>query len=470
MQQVDNPEYVSLIWSLRAILLFFLLDRLFKSAVDPRALFSPKTLIAGMFSGFYILDYYLTDHYEHQLYFSTTGYIVLVLLAILAYLGFSCGFALGTTIRVRRAPPIHWGALAMYSSALILIGLVGKLVFIMISTGSLVAYYSAPHRTAGAWLETSGYLTGLPNFVWPGAVLMMASLLYSGWPMFLGCAVVFVSLASYAFEALLFGNRGDTISLFLTLVMLPMLIKDWFLKCRMRLFLSGGIVLVTILAFPYFRDALYLGSEQSVADAAEALMSRESVVPDSYNGMSGDELLLGAALVDVASRYGIYDLGKGWIQPLMNFVPRGIWPDKPYYADWSFSVYNVLPPYYPGWIIPPGTFPTGLADAFVRFSWFSIGAWFIFGLWGGRVWRRAVATGGVLEVALLWSYLMLAVYFVTQDFKEAWDWWLYNTVPVLFFSYLMTVWNLIRARTASIRTEMNVDGEVDVVHIATQSG
>ena len=78
-----------------------------------------------------------------------------------------------------------------------------------------------------------------------------------------------------------------------------------------------------------------------------------------------------------------------------------------------------------------GAATTGVADAFLAFSWFSIAVWLAFGWWGGVIWARATTTDSVIDVASLWAFLVIAVYFVSQGYHAAWHAWLFHMVPDL---------------------------------------
>jgi hypothetical protein len=45
----------------------------------------------------------------------------------------------------------------------------------------------------------------------------------------------------------------------------------------------------------------------------------------------------------------------------------------------------------------------------------------------------------VIDVAYLWAFLVIAVYFVAQGFNAAWHAWLFCMLPIWFLSLLMPV-------------------------------
>jgi hypothetical protein len=53
------------------------------------------------------------------------------------------------------------------------------------------------------------------------------------------------------------------------------------------------------------------------------------------------------------------------------------------------------------------------------------------------IWARATGTGNVIDVARLWAFLVIAVYFVNQDYIAAWHAWLFYMVPIWFLNLVM---------------------------------
>jgi hypothetical protein len=172
--------------------------------------------------------------------------------------------------------------------------------------------------------------------------------------------------------------------------------------------------------------------------------------------VTGHELFYAAAVVEAASEQRTHDYGVRWIHPFLNLVPRAWWPDKPYVSDWSIHSGHLVEQ-HAGWTVASGAATTGVADAFLGFSWFGIAVWLAFGWWGGVIWARATTTESVLDVACLWAFLVMTVYFVTQGYDAAWHAWLFGMVPIWFLSLLMPATTARsearRGRSATVRVE-----------------
>ena len=124
------------------------------------------------------------------------------------------------------------------------------------------------------------------------------------------------------------------------------------------------------------------------------------------------------------------DFGFGWLVNLVKFVPRFLWPTKhQVFGQWFINPVT-LAEKTTRWSVAFGSAPGGVADAFVRFSWLAPIVWFLFGVWGGRLRKKALKSRSVLSVGYLMAYLIGLIYWITQDFSGAFAGWLYFVVPL----------------------------------------
>jgi hypothetical protein len=446
-----EPDYLLLIYTLQLLLMLPIAERVYRFACDPGEIVSPLTLIVTAFCYLYVAGYYTAASEELATYTTPAALFRLMMLAVLAYYAYILGFAMGLRTPTAKSRPFCYGWSCWYAMALIAAGFAGQLVLTQ-KFGGFIAFYSEPHGRAADWEQVSAYLYSLPRLMFPGAFLLYAALVRYGLPGVLPRIGVFATLAFYGFQTYVFGNRGDTMRLFLLFVVTPMLLRGRVRLSHFTVLAAAAIALSAVVLFPFLREAVHLGSEKSVVQAMEDIVSDEPVDLD-HRMDSGRELFLAAALVDAVSKASLYDLGRYWLYPFVNLVPRFFWPDKPYAFDWSVGIYNLLPVYHPGWILYPGIFPTGVADTFVRFSWFGVLAWFIFGWWGGRLWSNAMTTRGIIEAGYLWAYLMIICHFVAQDFFAGWHAWLFYMVPVWWASFVAAILTGVRGGMPTLRDQ-----------------
>ncbi len=424
-----------LVDTLQLLLLLPLIWQLCRFLADPRELFSPKTVVSGGFVGLYVASYYFVSSDDREAFMTVDGYFNLLLLAALAEYAFWIGFTLGNGTETPRSRPFHGQTARCYALALIGIGFVAQTAFI-VKSGGFAAFYGAPHGAGGAWASTSAYLYSLSGFMFVAMCLLWAMLVRAGLRGLLARMAFLAALIYSAFTAFAFGNRGDTIRLFLLLALPPLFLAGRMRVRRGTILLATAVTMTAVLLFPYLRGALYLGAEKSLVQAVGDLLVDEAVSP-GRSKVSGQELFYAAAVVEAASEQEGYDFGYAWIYPFINLIPRAWWPDKPYHSDWSINRRQLVQQ-YAGWTVAGGAATTGIADAFLDFSWFSIVVWLIFGWWGGVIWRRATTTNCAIDVACLWAFLVMAVYFVTQGYDAAWHAWLFCMVPIWFLNFLMS--------------------------------
>jgi hypothetical protein len=430
-----SSAHQGLIFVLQALLVLPLLWQLGRFLIDPRELFSPKTVVAGGFIGLYVGSYYFVDGHDRDAFLTVDGYLGLLLLAVLACYAFWAGFTFGCASAALRARPFHEQTVRWYAIALIGVGLVAQAAF-MQKSGGLLVFYGAPHGAAGAWADTSAYLYALVGFISPAMCLLSCIWVRQGLVGLFAPTAFLVALGYFAFEAFVFGSRGDTIRLFLLLILPPLFLAGRARIGRRTILLATSLALAAVLLFPHLREAVYLGAEKSLAQAMSDVFVGEAVSLEPSK-RTGHELFYAAAVVETASEQGAYHLGYAWIYPFINLVPRAWWPDKPYAKDWAINRARLVQQ-HAGWTVAGGAAPTGIADAFLGFSWFSIAVWLAFGWWGGVIWARAATTDSVIDVAYLWAFLMIAVYFVSQGYKAAWHAWVFHMAPIWLVSLIPT--------------------------------
>jgi hypothetical protein len=428
-----STGYPILVLSLQVMLALPLLRQFGRFLVDPRELCSPLTVVAGGFVGLYVASYYFTSDHDRDAFLTVDGYFTLLLLAVLAEYALWAGFVLGSAVATRRELPFHRPTVCRYGVALIGAGLAARAVFIQ-KSGGFLAFFGAPHGAGGIWADTSAYLYALSTLMFPAMCLLGGMWVRDGLPGALPRVAFLGGLLYCAFEAFVFGNRGDTIRLFLLLLLPPLFLARRLHVSRRSILMATAGALSVVLLFPYLREALYLGAEKSLVEAVSDVFAEPTVSLDPAK-VTGQELFYAAALVAGTRERGIYDYGYTCIYPFINLVPRAWWPDKPYFRDWSIQPQLVKQS--AGWTVAGGAATTGVADAFSSFSWFSLIVWLLGGWWGGMTWRRATTTNSVIDVACLWAFLMIAVFFVTQGYIAAWHAWLFHMVPIWFLGLLM---------------------------------
>jgi hypothetical protein len=423
-----------LVGALQVLLILPLLWQIGRFLIEPRELFSPKTVVAGGCVGLYVASYYFVDGHDRDAFLTTGGYLGLLLVAVLACYAFWAGFTLGSGAATPRREPLHEPTICWYAVALIGIGFATQIAFIQ-KSGGFLAFYGAPHGAGGAWADTSAYLYAASSFTFPAMCLLCAMLVRDGLTGWLPRIAFLAALLYSAFQAFVFGNRGDTIRLFLLLLLPPLFLAGRLRLGRGAVLLATGVALTAVLLFPHLRESVHLGAEKSLVQAVTDLSVEDAVSLDPSK-VSGQELFFAAGVVEAASDQRTHDYGIRWIYPFLNLVPRAWWPDKPYVRDWSISSSHLVQQ-HAGWMVADGAAATGAADAFLGFSWFGIAVWLAFGWWGGVIWARATTTESVLDVACLWAFLVMTVYFVAQGFNAAWHAWLYYMAPLWFLSLLM---------------------------------
>jgi hypothetical protein len=394
---------------------------------DARKALSPYTIVIFGFVFLYVISYLALDSESKASYLSSTGYLVVLAMACLSSMFFYLGFHIGG-----RGSSL--GRLRMLSArttkvfAILLVGIALSGWFVFVSrTGSILEFYSAVHGEAGKWTESSAYLYDLRLFLFPGLFWLFILYLYRQASRPLTSIMVATALFLVV-EAWLIGNRGDWLRL-MVLAGVPLLLLD-----VPRVPMKRGVVLVMmaiigiIVLTPYLRVATHLGSDVDVLEEARSALTSYNPLAGSTPG-EGNELIVASAVLQSARDLGVIDYGLAWLHPVVNFVPRFIWQDKPYYTEWSVNIWELVQKSQ-GWIVAVGATETGVADAFLRFGWLSPLVWTPLGFWGGRLYRRVCEAQNPVLAGYLTAYLLGLIYMITQGFKAAFYAWFFFFVGI----------------------------------------
>jgi hypothetical protein len=393
----------------------------------PVELFAPPLLVAFALSGLYILNYLAKPAWEIARFLRPDAYLLLLALAAFDLVAFLLGYELARRFPPpeRRATVIPPGMLRLWSLALIVIGFTALAVFVAAS-GGFSAYYGAPHGSGGAWEESTAYLYSLPQFLFPAAYLLLAQRLTGQRTSVLANMLLIVTLGCLVFQAVVFGNRGDTIRICLILGVTYLALRPPRPGNVLAVGLLGVISLVAVLVLPYLRSTLHLGAEGDIREALAVIVDADAVQPED----SGDELFLAAGLVQGVERLGLFEWGMRWVLVFVNFVPRFWWPEKhAYFASWLVDAFEVAGR-GTGYAVTPGAAWGGVADGFLQIGWASPLAWLALGAVGGRLWVRIRSGRDVLSVGYFIGFMISIVYWITQDFLAGFNNWFFFFMPV----------------------------------------
>jgi hypothetical protein len=178
---------------------------------------------------------------------------------------------------------------------------------------------------------------------------------------------------------------------------------------------------------PVIRHSTALGQSFSLDQVLEDLGQRDVLAGSTDD--TGNELVYASSLIQATDEFGI-DFGQKWLYPFISLVPRQIWPEKPYYTNFSSNNVDII---YAssGFDIARGAAPTFVADTYARFGLFGAVIFLIVVFSLDRK-LRGVLRGWNSLNHLAFGYLATVsfIYFLLQDFSQATLHFIYAMLPI----------------------------------------
>lgn len=328
------------------------------------------------------------------------------------YLAMLCAFcagALAASGRARRdrAPrPLRLSSLAEQRlvAAAVALGCTGVAVWLglMASQGGIRTVYAAAY--GGERLHPSGWVRESVNLTLVGAVLCLAAGAgrRPAWRWLLAAAFAVPQVVHAALGA----RRSPAYVCAVLLLVGPWLFAGR--RPRLTVTLAGGLALGTLLLLLVAnRQRIYYGSTKPLTFE---LSSSPALRADT-----GNEYLVGSALVLAAQRGGRYGWGVSYAEELLlRPIPRAYLPQKyDLLRKQRVTSEDVIP--LLGWVPAYGAAVTLFADLYIEFAWGGLLASAVLGALLGFVWRRAVESPSVGWLVLQLLTLQGLLHLLAQD-------------------------------------------------------
>lgn len=194
----------------------------------------------------------------------------------------------------------------------------------------------------------------------------------------------------------------------------------------------AGVFMIFLLTFTV-QVRKYYSPNTSFTEQVSQTVKAITQNPDLLFGGSaldeGNEYVVAYNAFMAADVSGVYDMGKKWLYPFMNFIPRTLWDDKPYWETYSIDIFEYIDKYS---LIrhAPGSAETGVVDAFYRFSWYAPLFFFILGIFSKRLQLRSM--NDLPSRNFYICFYIGIFYFFTQNMMPFVIFTLYMFIPVWF--------------------------------------
>jgi len=420
------------LWLLLTVFLAYYASRIIH---DPRNALSPPFVVTFILYGIFVFSWFKFDELDRAQFLDTKYYALVLLYLVLCLFSFYVGFGQGLKKSARSDPRekcLNYIPIRVKTFYVMLLAVVGfsAQLYITHRSGGIGAYYSESHGAAGDYQNISGYIHSLPLFLWPALAICIHTLQFRSnrsFELILIGVILFTALAAHTY---LFGNRNGVIRATIVFFAVYLFVRRPSFSQTIPTLAVIAFLIPAVLILPEIRSHLHLGSSVSPIDATLDYFSelqqnnfKREVVADQ----TGEELFFNVAVVKGSMQQNIHDYGAGYIYPILNFVPRGLWNQKPTASEFGVSTFDLARDVI-GYV-KTGPASNAVAHSYVAFSWFGCIVWAILGYASGTIFSRAMRYPDLMNIGSMIALLIALVFWCTQNFTAFFNAWFFTFMP-----------------------------------------
>jgi hypothetical protein len=420
-----------------AIISAFVVYNAFKVFSSTLRIFSPPLIVSLLTWGVLVKSYFDFDEGTKRAFMDPDYYVFTLVYTVLCLLAYQIGFEYFQKRPFIKTPKsdalVEKMPTYVLTAYVIFVGGIGLFAQIEVASyaGGLTAYYSAVHGSGVDYTQLSAYFYSLPQFMWPAMIVGYVAYIRSDRSNKLLLIVTLIITVLLCAHTYLFGNRNGIIRLTVFLGSAYMFMyRPSFIRA-VPLFVLLGFATVSTLTIAYLRDSTRLGADMSLMEAIDDYLQKSSdrggylTVRDEA---AGHEFFFNIAVVESAWRNTTYDYGAPYIYPIINFIPRAIWLDKPTETEFGVAYFQLVEQTV-GWPPGDGAAPSQLGLTFLSFSWAGCLLWAAMGAASGRVYRAAELNPSVMNLGFLGACLIANVFWGTQGWNSVFINWMFTIIP-----------------------------------------
>jgi hypothetical protein len=405
-------------------------------------LINPIFIVSVLFIMLYYLPYFSSFvDYEQNFWVSKNKLEDFFTYLLLCYALFSLGFnTYHPTITSINTQAICYKRVELFG---ILFGILGFTFYAYFILKSGITTIYSGHGKAD--FSVGGYIYEMRYFIF-SSVLILGSLIIQGLASNKAKFIFYTFIIFLIIDAFFRQQRGSWIRLALIYSGLYIyylinsnqsLNVSTIIKNNSKLIIYGLFFSFMVIGMVGLR---YMEGETTIEkfiNFVNSVGEDSSILLHGSGNNTGNEFIIAFNGFISAVQLNSYDLGLKWVQPFLNFIPRAIWEDKPYWETFSVSVTETINRF--GYIYPPGGIAeTGAIDTFFRFGWFSPLFFLILGFFAKKVYVSGLY-GSERGNMILIVFLISFIYFITQNMFPFVVFGLYMLIPIVltyFFARL----------------------------------
>jgi hypothetical protein len=185
----------------------------------------------------------------------------------------------------------------------------------------------------------------------------------------------------------------------------------------------GGIGMLTLVWMRTYTYAPQSAVEWTATDSVNGWdrglreLSWSGILEDRQQRNSDNEFLYHVGAISTIWQLDDYQYGTGYLELLIHWIPRQLWPNKPSLQQGFFqSHWHEEMPNFMGWGMSSGASSGGIANSFEQFGLLCPVFWYVLGWWASRLYSAATEQMDVVRAMQYVGFLCATHWLLAQGF------------------------------------------------------
>jgi hypothetical protein len=323
-------------------------------SISKKNLFEPiYYILAGYFALFVLQAYQVRKilTYWHSEETINYGFLIAWLSIIIFYFGYRSKITKRLAKKIKVPDALPKGILLKPGLVFICIGIIAQL-YIFSLAGGIESFYSEP-RGVTNYATGGGYLYSIPLLIQVGLIILLVEA-FKGSIRGIKRYLLYALSIFYVLYTAWMGSRSATFFVGLSIMAAVVMGRKRLEEISTKKTILAVLILVLLTGFvAKFRDEFYFGSEYPGIKSFLEEPAKEQALDLFFAPLGGreshifserTEISMYLYYVSIFPDYINYDYGYTYSQFFFLWIPRSIWPEKPYRSEWGIinDIYSML--------------------------------------------------------------------------------------------------------------------------------